>query len=53
MKRILLTISSLVLLCFISCDQVDDGYTKKPKDPTELAYFNEQIEKFSPVNISG
>ena len=53
MKRILLTISSLVLLCFISCDQVDDGYTKKPKDPTELAYFNEQIEKFSPINISG
>ena len=53
MKRILLTISSLVLLCFISCDQVDDGYTKKPNDPTDVADMKEQLEKFSPINISG
>ena len=51
MKRMFLTISSLFLFCFIACNQIDDGYTGKTKKPTELAYFNTEMEKFSSIDV--
>ena len=51
MKKIFLTISSLFLFCLIACDQVGDGYTGKTKKPTELAYFNTEMEKFSSIDV--
>ena len=53
MKRMFLTIFSLFLFCFISCDQVGDAYTGKTKKPTELAYFNTEIAKFSSIEVNG
>ncbi len=52
MKKIFLTISSLFLFCLIACDQVGDGYTGKTKKPTELAYFNTEMEKFSSIEVN-
>lgn len=52
MKRVFLTIFSLFLFCFMACDQVGDAYTGKPKNPTELAYFNTEITKFSSIELS-
>ena len=53
MKRMFLTIFSLFLFCFISCDQVGDAYTGKTKKPTELAYFNTERAKFSSIEVNG
>lgn len=52
MKRISLAILSLFLFCLIACEQVGDGYEGKKKKPTELAYFNGEITKFSLIKVS-
>ena len=51
MKRILLAISSLFLFCLVTCNQIDDSYTRKTKEPTELAYFNTEMKDFSSVKV--
>lgn len=52
MKRMLLTMSSLFLFCFIACDQVGDSYTGKENTPTELSYFNTEMAKFSSIEVN-
>ncbi|MGP1438078.1 MAG: SUMF1/EgtB/PvdO family nonheme iron enzyme [Treponema sp.] len=52
LKRLILAIYSLSLFCFASCNQVGDGYTGKTKEPTELAYFNDEMSKFSSIKIN-